>query len=212
MPILRGAVTFSRFRVQAPEPAKLSKKAKQLAKSLKTRGFEPIDRQSDEERSAGFVELEEHDSTEFASGNLYFGEYALFSYRVETLKVPSALLRAEHEKWCREYEREKGHPPKRYEKTESRLALRHTLRARAVPNTKVHDISWNLQTGEMQIWASPRKVVDEIQEALEKACDIELTSMVPVAVAQALGIDEKDLQPTAELSWPEAEGEVDGKA
>ncbi len=227
MPILRGAVTFSRFRVQTPEPAnlspakvppakpslaKLSNEAKQLGKSLKNRGFEPIDRKGDEERSAGFVELEDHDSIEFAPGNLYFGEYALFSYRVETLKVPSALLKAEHEKWCREYEREKGHPPKRYEKTENRLALRQALRSRAVPTNKVHDICWNLKTGEMQIWASSRTVVDEIQQAIEKACDLTLAAMVPLAVAQALGIDEKDLQPTAELSWPEFEGEANGKA
>ncbi len=207
MPVLRGAVTFSRFLVEPGEGAPADLK-RWFTKALKARAFAPIDRRSEEERAAGFVELEDHEGTEFATSHLYYGEYALFGYRIDQIKVPGPVLRAEVGKWAAAFEKEKGRPPSRGEKAENRASLRQMLRNRAVPTTKVHDLSWNLKTRQLQIWAASRKAVEEVLNAVEMAFKVKLVPLVPAEVASRTGIADSALAPTAELIGMELPGEV----
>ncbi len=73
------------------------------------------------------------------------------------------------------------------------------LRQRAVPHTKVHDVSWNLKTNQVQLWASSRKVVDEVLLAMETAFEVKLQPLVPASLAARAGIADDDLVPTPEL-------------
>jgi len=207
MPVLRGAVTFSRFLVEPAEGAAADLK-RSLSRALKARAFAPIDRRSEEERAVGFVELENHDATDFAAGNLFYGEYALFGYRIDAIKVPGPVLRAEVDKWAAAFEKEKGRPPSRGEKTENRSSVRQVLRNRAVPITKVHDVSWNLKSQQLQIWAASRKAVEEVLSGVETAFKVKLIPLVPASVAARTGIDEAALGPTAELIGMELQAEV----
>jgi recombination associated protein RdgC len=191
-------VTFSRFRAEPAGDAPSDKK-RWLTKGLKTGAFEPIDRRTDEERAVGFVQLEDPESTEFSAGTVLHGEYALFGFRVDTLKVPAPVLKAELEKWATAFTKENERPPTRGEKAENRASIRHMLRQRAVPNTKVHDVSWNLKTQQVQIWAASRKMVDEILLAVETAFSVKLQPLVPVAFAARAGIPDDALTPTPEL-------------
>ncbi|HVG61525.1 MAG TPA: recombination-associated protein RdgC [Hyalangium sp.] len=207
MPILRGAVTFSRFLVQPDEGAPSDLK-RSLSRTLKARAFAPIERRSEEERAAGFVELENHDSTEFPAGALFYGEYALFGYRIDQIKVPGPVLRAEVDKWAAAFQKEKGRPPSRGEKAENRSSVRQMLRNRAVPLTKVHDVSWNLKSQQLQIWAASRKAVDEVLSALETGFKVKLIPLNPASAAARMGIEDSALGPTAELIGMELQAEV----
>lgn len=199
MPILRGAVTFARFRVEGLDRRENS----WILKNLRSHAFEPIRPASEEERSAGFVELENRDAIEFPTGSVHQGEYALFSLRVDTLKVPGAQLREELEKWTRTFELEHTRPASRREKNDAKAALKQSLRKKISPRTKTFDISWNLKSGELQIWAASRNAVGEVQEAVEKAFDVKLLALAPAAAAAALGIQDDALAPTPDLSWPD---------
>jgi DNA recombination-dependent growth factor C len=207
MPVLRGAVTFSRFLVEPAEGAAADLK-RSLSRALKARAFAPIDRRSEEERAAGFVELENHDASEFSAGSLFYGEYALFSYRIDAIKIPSPVLRAELDRWATAFEKEKGRAPSRSEKAESKGSLRQMLRNRAVPITKVHDVSWNLKSQQLQIWAASRKAVDEVLNALETAFKVKLIPLIPASAAARMGIEESALGPTAELIGLELSAEL----
>jgi recombination associated protein RdgC len=199
MPVLSGAVTFSRFRSEPAGNAPSDTK-RWLAKGLKSGAFEPIDlKKTEDERASGFVELENHDGTDFATGSVLYGEYVLFGFRIDTVKVPSAVLKAELDKWMKGFEKENGRAPTRGEKSENRASLRHMLRQRSVPNTKVHDVSWNLKTNQVQLWAASRKAVDEILLAMETAFEVKLQPLVPASLAARAGIDDGNLVPTPEL-------------
>ena len=199
MPVLSGAVTFSRFRAEPAGNAPSDVK-RWLAKGLKSGLFEPIDlKKTEDERAAGFVELENHDSTDFSTGSVLYGEYALFGFRIDTVKVPAAVLKAELDKWATAFEKQNGRAPTRGEKAENRASLRHMLRQRAVPSTKVHDVSWNLKTQQVQLWAASRKAVDEILLALETAFEVKLQPLVPASLAARAGIADDALVPTPEL-------------
>ncbi len=199
MPILKGAVTFARFRVEGFDKRETS----WIAKNLKVHPFEPIRKQSEDERSAGWVELENRDAVEFSTGAVHYGEYALFSYRVDVLKVPGGQLKEELEKWVRTFEAEHTRPANRREKNDARAALKQQLRQKMTPKVKTFDVSWNLKTQELQVWAASRKTVEEIEGALEKTFGVKVLALAPATAAASLGIKEEDLTPTPDLSWPD---------
>ncbi len=190
MPIQRGAVTFARYTVEHPDkpPADLRR---WFGKGLAARAFEPLDPKDEEDRAAGFVELEDPEGTEFASGSLHFGTRALFSWRIDQRRVSAAVLRAELDKWARQFERDNGRAPARREKTERKNALRLKMRQEALPVTRTHDVAWDLKTNRLQIWSASRKVVEEIAVAIEEGFGVRLKVRLLEETVT--------LQPTADL-------------
>lgn len=198
MPILRGSVTFSRYQLQhsARRPADVKR---WLLKGLSQNAFEELDRKGEDDRAAGFVELEDPEATGFPPSRLFYGERALFSWRIDQLRISAGALRSELEKWKASFEKENGRRPARSEVSERRAALRQLLRSRATPVTKTHDVSLHLKTDELQIWSSSRKVVEEIALALETGLEVQLRPLSPGARAQAEGVSDDALRPTAAL-------------
>ncbi len=197
MPVLRGAVTFARFR---SETGKLPQDTRRwLARGLARGAFEPIDVQrGDDDRSAGFVALEDPDSTDFASGVLERSR-ALFAWRIDTVQVKAAAVRPELERWAAAFQGEHRRPPTRGEKAGARDEIRHRLRKRQPPTTRTFDVSWSLDAGELRIWAASRKVVEEVALAIESAFEVKLAPLSAGAQAVRAGIAESALAPTPEL-------------
>src|SRR5262245_7283610 len=112
MPVLRGSVTFRRFSAE-----RLGDRAKDVRRwaqrSLKRRAFEVIDRAGEEDRGVGWVEVEHQDRTEFAPGDVLFGENLIATFRVDRLRIPGPILRSELDAWATTYEAENGFAPKR---------------------------------------------------------------------------------------------------
>jgi len=201
MPVLKGSVSFSRFRAE-PKGKLPSKLGDWLTEVLRLRAFAPIDRRS-QERSCGFVELEDHDAVEFSPGSLFHGDWALMSWRVDQIKVPASAVRAELEKWAQSFEREASRKPKRAEKNARRDAIQQMLRAKAEPRTRIVDVSWNLARGQVQLWVASRKAVEELRDVIEKNFQVTLVPQVLSSVAEAMGISESGLKPTPGLASPE---------
>ena len=207
MPLLKGAATFTRYRVE-PEPksAKPTKGPYQpktdLAKLLKLRVFVPLEPGGEEERAQGVCELGHKERLEFNPGALYQGEFALFSYRIDEVRIPSAQVKAELESWQQQFEAAEQRKPSRKEKLDRKGEIRHTLKSKYPITTKFHDVSWNLETGYLQIWAGARKAIDEVSVAVEQLLGARLVAVAPVTVALDLGVPDGSLLPTQELSNP----------
>ncbi len=201
MPILRGAVTFSRFRAGSGDPSGTDTR-RWLVEGLRKKSFAPLDLGcAGEDRSAGFVELERTDATTFGP-DLFQGEYALFGYRIDAVRVPAAALRRELEQWAATFRVEKGRAPARGERTAQREALREALRQHVTPTTRVHDVSWNLKLRELSIWAASRKAVEEVAAALEEALGVDLHPLTPSSSAKLGGVPDDALAPTPALMGP----------
>jgi recombination associated protein RdgC len=209
MPLLSGSVTFARFHAELPASAPSDRK-RWVAKALRTHAFRPLVPGAEEERSAGFVELEDHDATEFGPGSVYRGALALFGFRIDAIKVPSALLKAELGRWASAFEAEHGRAPARREKASGKQAVRGLLRERTPPRTKVHDVSLDPERGEVRIWAGSRGAVDEVAAAVEQAFGVKLRGHGAAALAARRGVDVEALGPTAELVGGEAGQERGG--
>jgi recombination associated protein RdgC len=198
MPIRRGSVNLARFRLEGDVPKDVKR---WLQKGLSKAGFEPIDPKSDDERAAGFVELELNDSTEFSAGSLFHGMHALFSWRVDRLKVPTNAIRAGLLQWSQAFEQKNARPPGRRERAEQKDQLKKALRAKQAPVTKVFELSVDLTSRDIFVWATSRTVVEEAQAVLESTLEVKLIPRVPVAFLPPSAID--SLVPTKEL-FPEA--------
>lgn len=194
MPIRRGAVNLSRLKLEGELPKDVKR---WLQRGLGRALFEPIDPKSEDERSAGFVELEAPDRTEFSAGALFHGLHALFAYRVDKLKVPTNALRASLLQWTQGFEQKNGRSPGRRERAEQKETLKKALRAKQEPSTKVFEVSLNLETRDVFVWATSRTVIDEVQALLESALEVKLLPRVPAVFLPAGAID--TLQPTVEL-------------
>jgi recombination associated protein RdgC len=197
MPVLRGSVTFARFRIDA---GKLPQDTRRwLARGLARGAFEPLDpARGEDDRAAGFVTLADADSTDFSSGVLERGR-ALFAWRVDTLKVKAAAVRAELGRWEAAFQAEHGRPPARGERSTARDQIRHQLRQRAEPATRVSDVSWNLDAAELLVWAASRKAVEEIAAGVEAAFEVKLLPRSVAAEAALRRVPDDALAPTAEL-------------
>ena len=202
MPLLHGTITFSRFRVEAQQEIPKDVK-KWLQRGLTAKKFEPIDLKGEEDRAAGFVELEDSDQTEFSAGALFAQDYALFAFKVQQLRIPGSILREEVDKWSKAFEKEKKRPPNRPEKAEARENAKKSLRSRVIPSVKVYDVSWSLKGSALQIWASSKKQVEEIQTVLEDQLKLKL---VPLRVGSGKITDVESLRPTPELFGEEVAG------
>ncbi len=197
MPVLRGSITFARFR---SEPGKRPQDLRRwLVRGLDRGAFEPLDpARGDDDRSAGFVALEDPDSTDFSSGVLEAGR-ALFAFRVDRIQVKGTAVRAELERWVAAFPAEHRRAPTRGEKAGARDEIRHRLRSRTPPTTRVFDVSWALDGGELLVWAASRKAVDEIAAAIEAAFEVKLAPCSVGAQAIRAEIAEDALAPTAAL-------------
>lgn len=197
MPLQRGSVTFARFR---SETAKLPQDTRRwLARGLARGAFEPLDLgRGEEDRAAGFVRLDDPDATDFAGGVLERGR-ALFAFRVDTVRVKGAAVRAELERWQAAFEKEHRRPPARSEKATQRDLVKAALRKKQEPTTRVFDVSWSLDAGEVLVWAGSRKVVEEVALAVETAFEVKLAPTSVSAQAVRADVPEGALAPTAAL-------------
>ncbi len=198
MPIRRGSVNLARFRLEGDLPKDVKR---WLQKGLAKAAFEPIDPKSDDERAGGFVELEQNDKTEFSAGALFHGLHALFGWRVDRLKVPTNAMRAGMLEWGQAFEQKNGRPPGRRERAEQKETLKKALRAKQGPVTKVFEVSVDLTSRDVFVWATSRTVVEEAQGSLESVLEVKLIPRVPAAFLSPGVID--SLLPTKEL-FPEA--------
>jgi recombination associated protein RdgC len=210
MPILRGAVTFARFRTESGKAPRDTRRW--LGRGLARGAFEPIDvARGEDDRSAGFVALADADSTDFESGVLERGR-ALFAFRIDTIRVKASAVRPELERWAAAFASEHRRAPTRGEKAGAKDEIRHRLRKRQPPTTRVFDVSWSLEAGELQIWAASRKAVEEIAAAIEVAFEVKLAPLSAGAQAVLAGVAEGALSPTAELLGLSREEVLRGEA
>ncbi len=194
MPIRRGAISCSRYRVLGDVPKDVRR---WVIKALAARAFEAIDPKGDDDRASGFVELDDDKATSFVPGSVFDGGFALFSWRVEKIRIPSSAMRGELSAWAQKFEAKNGRAPGRREKGEQKDAIRKVLRAKTEPSVKVLDVSYELKTHEVLVWGTSRGIVEEVQTALEEQLEVRLVPRVPASFVTPAVLDA--LSPTPEL-------------
>ncbi|MBK7861069.1 MAG: recombination-associated protein RdgC [Archangiaceae bacterium] len=194
MPIRRGSISCSRFLIEGEIPKDVKK---WLTRAVGRKAFEPIDLKGDEERAAGFVEFGDSNATDFAGASLFEGEHAVFSWRVDKIRISGAAVRAAVEDFAKKYEAKNGRKPSRGQKAEQKDLIRKALRTKSEPSSKTFDVSIDLRSKHVLVWASSVKLVDEVYAALEEGLEAQLVARTPQAFLGVTALEK--LAPTTQL-------------
>lgn len=135
--------------------------------------FEDIDGLPSVEKSAGAVVFEDYRKTNFGPGNVEFGEYVVFSIRIDERKVPGAALKKQTEDAI-DYELEKAKAEGRNflskdRKKEIKDQIKLKLLTSTVPTPKVADVWWNTKTNQLFLTDKSKAFVTALEDLFRAA-------------------------------------------
>lgn len=200
MPLQRGSIQLYRFRVvEAPDPSEGGFEA------LVKRAFEPLNRETgEEERAVGWVSVLDGASDTLDPSLCYLDGDLILGWRVDQVRVPSALVKEQIDAWRPGFEERRGRRPSKRETEEQKEYILRDLRKQAFVSSKVIDVRWRVAANELQIWATSAKMIEEIAVALEEDLSMQLRSTGPGPRWEDAELPTDGLAPTAALFGEEA--------
>ncbi|WP_319764448.1 recombination-associated protein RdgC [Maridesulfovibrio sp.] len=160
------------YRVSPEEQLTLLPKTRDY-EAIAHASFEDIDELSHIEKSTGTVVFEDYRSTGFGPGNVEFGEYVVFSVRIDERKIPGAALNKQVEdaidKEMVEAKKEGKNFISRDRKREIKEQVKLRLRAHTVPTPKVADVWWNTKTNLLFLTDKSKGFVEALDDVFRTA-------------------------------------------
>lgn len=182
MGLVRGSATFCRYDVEGSPPEDY---VKTFPNEILRYAFHTLDELPGEERSTGWVNILDMFDSEFRTMDYFKDPFIALSWRVDVKRIPrKALLQ-----YCREAEKEvKEREGAEYlakpVRDEIREGVRLRLLKRAIPQSGVYDMVWNLQTGIVLFGATGAKLCDEFAEFFRNTFHLQPIPLYPYALAQ----------------------------
>ena len=201
MAFLKSSSSFTRFCITEPVPQALWS---EIADRLKQYAFRDIDETSDE-RSLGWVSFEDMLDTEWRDAPPHKGAYLAFSLRLDTRRVPPAVLRKHTGLALKAEEARNREQGKKYiareRKKEIREQVELKLRVRTLPIPAEFNVIWNTVDNMVFFASTQGKMIEAFQEHFTKTFNLDLDQLTPYGLATRLlgesglaGLDH--LQPT----------------
>ena len=186
MSFLKSSTSFTRFRIVDEIPADLwaavPEKQRQIA-------FQDID-EIPEERAFGWVNFDDMLDTAWRLSPPEKAEYLVFSLRVDTRRIPPAVLRKhtrialqEEEQRIREFGK-KFVARERKKEIAEQVKLR--LRGRFLPIPSEFQVVWNTQTAKIYLASTQGKLIELFQDLFTRTFDLHIEQMLPYGLALSL--------------------------
>ena len=188
MAFLKSSSSFTRFRITEPVPQQLWG---EIADKLKQYAFRDIDDTSDE-RSLGWVSFEDMLDTDWRDAPPQKGEYIAFSLRLDTRRVPPAVLKKHTGLALKAEEARNREQGRKYIARERKKELREQvelkLRARTLPIPAEFNVVWNTTENVVFFASTQGKMIEAFQEHFTKTFNLDLDQLTPYGLAaKALG-------------------------
>lgn len=158
MPILKGAMSFTRFRIT--NEAQIS--PEQIAERINLFRFRPLHPRAEDTETVGFCPfLAEYDDEKIIeTRDFLYDDNIVLCLRIDTLTLPKDLLKFMVKKSLQAYQRDHQRLPDRRVKKEIELAEAQSLRARVLPKTKIVESVWCQKTGELRVFSRAPNMID----------------------------------------------------
>jgi DNA recombination-dependent growth factor C len=169
-------------------------------------GFRELDEHSDEERSAGWVNILDPLDHVFRGEEFFKEGYIALSMRVDVRRVPAKAL-AQHglaeERAIKERENVPFLPKSR--RKEIREQVRWRLLKRAIPRSDTYDMVWDLSVGAVTFAGLNAAVIETFEELFQKTFRLPLVQLFPyqLALREAgrIGLDPSRLEAVQPSRW-----------
>lgn len=176
MGLLKGSLTFSRYRVRGELPEEFRPF---FDRQIKKYAFRELTA-SAEEQAFGWTSLENPLDTHFEGAKYSAGDFFYFALRVDRKSIPPALLRLK----CLEEERKalKDSGKKRLFREQTREIRERVylhLLARAYPVPSLHDVLWAPSGGWLLVGSHADKVFEIFEDLFKTTFNAKFTPFLP---------------------------------
>ena len=186
MAFLAQSTSFCRYRLeQAPSQSFWEKFPEKLLEF----GFRDID-QTNDERSFGWVNIDNMLDTKWELSPPYKGEYVAFALRLDTRRIQPAVFKkyfrlAWNDLLQKKQEQGKKNISKQ-EKNDLKESVKNKLMGYALPVPAVFDVVWNRDLNCIYFGCTRQKVKELFEELFYNSFELNLLSLTPYYLAGSL--------------------------
>ncbi len=196
MGLTKGTVSYRRFRLQDDLPLN---SPEVFLDSIQKQAFRPIDGETDEEVSIGWVGVNDPLNTELRHEDLFFEDLVLLSMRIDKKRVPAKILSAHVQRAFRDYAHENDRALLSRSEKENIKEMVHTrLLRRVLPSMATYDMVLDLSELEVRFWSLSQNVCIEFVELFGMTFGLNLLPMSCYGLAAKL-LDEVSVERLANL-------------
>ena len=193
MGFINASCGFTRYRIIDQVPADLWP---QIPSILRRYSFKDIDSQPGEERSLGWTSFDDMLDTDWQGAPPEKGDYLAFALRLETRRIPPAVLKKHFALALREEKRRMAEQGKQFVNRERKKEIREQVQLRLLahflPIPAIFDVIWATNTGIVMLAATQRKILDAFEEKFTQSFELGLEQLTPYGLA-AMSLNEHEL-------------------
>lgn len=166
MPVLKGAMGYSRFLVKGGQA--LSSDV--IAEKLNMFKFRPLHPKGEDTETVGWCPyLSEYDyDKSIEVKDFMFDRKIILSLRMDAISLPKELLKSLVKKSIAAYAKDYNKFPDRTVRKEIELAEALGLRARVLPKTKIIESIWCQNSEELRVFSRSKAQVDRYLELFQQ--------------------------------------------
>jgi len=195
MGVLSGSLTTTSYRVGGELPDHLKER---LLSQLSAYKFTPVQPTSDAKESYGWVSTHDAFDTNFEVGDVFWGEYVLFTLRRDTLAVPPSLFKIYLAKRLEEVRVELGlERLNKGQKDNAKEVLEAELRKKILPSIKLVDVAWSLTRNELWLFSASTNVRSLFEDLFGRTFKLPIIARNPYAIMESAGKDDDVLEAAA---------------
>ena len=186
MGLLGTSCSFTRFRIADPVPQELWM---DIPAKLKQFAFQGID-DIPEERAWGWVSFEDMLDSEWQSAPPEKGAYLAFALRLDTRRIPPAVLKKHVTVAIREEEKRIQEVGKKFISRERKKELQEQVKLRLMnhflPIPAVFDVVWNTDSNIVYLASTQSKLIELFMNHFTLTFDLHLEPLTPYALAASM--------------------------
>ena len=183
MAFLAQTSSFCRYKLEEPPSDSFWQ---MFPDKLLEFGFREIDN-SNEERSFGWVNIDDMLDTKWELSPPYKGEFAAFALRLDTRRIQSAVFKKYFRLAWNDLLQKKQEQGKKNINKQEKNDLKETVRSRlmgyTLPVPAVFDVVWNRDTNCIYFGSTRQKVKDLFEELFYNSFGLVLQSLSPYHLA-----------------------------
>jgi DNA recombination-dependent growth factor C len=186
MSFLKGSTSFTRFRITDPVSPALWPEAPD---KLRQYAFKDID-ETPEERSYGWVSFEDMLDALWRANPAEKGGYIVFSLRLDTRRVPPAVIKKHLALALKKEEALNREQGKKFISRERKKELKEQvmlrLKQRFLPIPAEFHVVWNTAESLVYFASTQQKMIDLFQECFTRTFNLHLEPLGPYELAAKL--------------------------
>ncbi len=187
MGIMSASGSFTRYRIVEDVPKGLWL---QIQDRLAEDRFQEIDDTADE-FAYGWVSIEDMLDTQWASGTPFKGEYIAFSLRLDTRRIPAAVMKKHYNIALKEAMAKAKEQGRKFVGREAKKELKDNVKLwllrQTLPVPAVFDVVWNMGSNRILLGSTQNTARTLFEELFTKSFELHLEPLTPYYLAVNLG-------------------------